>query len=117
MMACSLGLAAVSLVPASGSSVYLYTGATLLAFTSATVVGGLTALASFSLSADRGGEDLGRFRAWGQLGRAAGPGVASAVYWMYGGAFAYRGAAVGVLGAVIGVWMCVAGWGKRRKVD
>ncbi|KAF9149762.1 hypothetical protein BG015_008422 [Linnemannia schmuckeri] len=83
----------------------LYAGATGLAVTSATVVNCLTSLAS--LVCDMGSNDsllspssssttvtttkkqpigkglaLGRFRSWGQLGRAAGPIAACSLYWI-----------------------------------
>lgn len=90
----------------------LYAGATGLAVTSATVVNCLTSLAS--LVCDMGSDDslssptssnasttnkkqqpigkglaLGRFRSWGQLGRAAGPIAACSLYWRVGPLICY----------------------------
>ncbi|KAF5388314.1 hypothetical protein D9615_000502 [Tricholomella constricta] len=80
-------------------------GAVCLAFTSATVVNSLTALAS--LQCDEGGSDdvtgkpieehpqlakgkaLGQFRSSGQLGRAIGPLLACASYWTFGPSITY----------------------------
>lgn len=87
----------------------LYVGATFLAFTSATVVTGLTALASMQCIEEEvekrressgikiKGEDLltrgralGKFRSVGQLGRAAGPVASCGLYW-WADAFACYG--------------------------
>ncbi|KAG9068304.1 hypothetical protein KI688_010570 [Linnemannia hyalina] len=97
----------------------LYAGATGLAVTSATVVNCLTSLAS--LVCDMGSNDslptpastsstttttkkqpigkglaLGRFRSWGQLGRAAGPIAACSLYWRVGPLVCYGTASVAV---------------------
>ncbi|KAG0047099.1 hypothetical protein BGZ83_007766 [Gryganskiella cystojenkinii] len=98
----------------------LYAGATGLAITSATVVNCLTSLAS--LVCDMGSDDsttssfttspsssstmkikpigkglaLGRFRSWGQLGRAAGPIAACSLYWRVGPLICYGTASVAV---------------------
>jgi MFS family permease len=98
----------------------LYAGATGLAVTSATVVNCLTSLAS--LVCDMGSDDsipsptssktstttnkkqqpigkglaLGRFRSWGQLGRAAGPIAACSLYWRVGPLVCYGAASVAV---------------------
>ncbi|RKP10416.1 major facilitator superfamily domain-containing protein [Thamnocephalis sphaerospora] len=106
---------------------WLWVSAFLLAFTSATVVNCLTALASMQCddeadaasaesvatgkpTSDRvsvtriatmpqlaRGAALGRFRSVGQLGRAAGPLLACTVYWLAGPVVCYVGGAVGVL--------------------
>ncbi|WVF65796.1 hypothetical protein IAT40_000533 [Kwoniella sp. CBS 6097] len=111
------------------SSIVLYGAATFLAYTSATVVTGLTAAAasytdentpSSSYLTGKGqdqgrgqgaikedgrrallqrGRALGGFRSRGQLGRAIGPLLASSVYWVYGPTVAYAGLA-GCLGLV-----------------
>ncbi|KAF9096545.1 hypothetical protein BGX23_010956 [Mortierella sp. AD031] len=100
----------------------LYAGATGLAVTSATVVNCLTSLAS--LVCDMGSDDtstststttssseqdrkpsqpfgkglaLGRFRSWGQLGRAAGPIAACSLYWRVGPLVCYGAASLAVL--------------------
>ncbi|KAF9508275.1 hypothetical protein BS47DRAFT_1350585 [Hydnum rufescens UP504] len=76
----------------------LYLAAALLAFTSATVVNSLTALASLQCDDDNEkekekaashpglskGRALGQFRSSGQLGRAIGPLLACASYWTFG---------------------------------
>ncbi|KAG0275024.1 hypothetical protein BGZ95_009255 [Linnemannia exigua] len=99
----------------------LYAGATGLAVTSATVVNCLTSLAS--LVCDMGsntdptspstttsspqnhktpsqpigkGLALGRFRSWGQLGRAAGPIAACSLYWRVGPLVCYGAASFAV---------------------
>ncbi|KAF8976501.1 hypothetical protein BGZ46_008201 [Entomortierella lignicola] len=106
----------------------LYAGATGLAVTSATVVNCLTSLAS--LVCDMGSDDpsasldtssssttsttpesgpqpigkglaLGRFRSWGQLGRAAGPIAACSLYWRVGPLICYAAASVAVFGVTI----------------
>ncbi|KAF9360450.1 hypothetical protein BGX26_009278 [Mortierella sp. AD094] len=100
----------------------LYAGATGLAVTSATVVNCLTSLAS--LVCDMGSDDLsansdattnketgtqpigkglalGRFRSWGQLGRAAGPIAACSLYWRVGPLICYAAASVAVAGVAI----------------
>jgi hypothetical protein len=94
LLSCMLGLLAISFVPSTSSKLLLYIGAACLSFTSATVVSGLTAMASFEASS---GEGMGRFRGVGQLGRACGPGVAAGLYWGWGGGQAYRIGAVGVV--------------------
>ncbi|KAF9427288.1 hypothetical protein BGZ76_002396 [Entomortierella beljakovae] len=44
---------------------------------------------------------LGRFRSWGQLGRAAGPIAACSLYWRVGPLICYSVAAIGVVGITI----------------
>ncbi|KAF9291055.1 hypothetical protein BGZ68_005305 [Mortierella alpina] len=97
----------------------LYAGATGLAVTSATVVNCLTSLASLvcdmgsdedsnetasSSSGSQGkkhqpigkGLALGRFRSWGQLGRASGPIAACSLYWRVGPLVCYGVASLAV---------------------
>ncbi|KAF9911575.1 hypothetical protein EC991_003039 [Linnemannia zychae] len=99
----------------------LYAGATGLAVTSATVVNCLTSLASLvcdmgsnsdlSTTTTTSSEDskkpspsqpigkglaLGRFRSWGQLGRAAGPIAACSLYWRVGPLVCYGAASCAV---------------------
>ncbi|KAL1923586.1 uncharacterized protein VTP21DRAFT_8566 [Calcarisporiella thermophila] len=99
MASCALALACIAGVAAFPSLGLLYTGAALLAFTSASVVTCLTALASLQCDGlQSGAEDgrkgatryagagstLGKFRSWGQLGRALGPIAACSLYWLQG---------------------------------
>ena len=103
----------------------LYAGATGLAITSATVVNCLTSLAS--LVCDMGSDHssvlsssstasspsakkiqpigkglaLGRFRSWGQLGRAAGPIAACSLYWRVGPLICYGTASLAVAAVCI----------------
>jgi len=98
-----LGLG-LGLGPATGVKL-MYLAAAFLAFTSATVVNSLTALASLQCDDDTSistessssvaalvtqnpqlakGRALGEFRSWGQLGRAIGPILACASYWTAG---------------------------------
>jgi hypothetical protein len=107
----------------------LYAGATGLAVTSATVVNCLTSLASLVCdlgsdssahpSSEEGstatskprndkrhqpigkGLALGRFRSWGQLGRAAGPIAACSLYWRVGPLVCYGTVSLAVAGLVI----------------
>lgn len=100
----------------------IFVAATFLAFTSATVVNSLTALAS--LQCDHGidskdgekdskvvgdprlakGRALGEFRSAGQLGRAVGPILACASYWTFGPSATYitSAAAMGLVAAAMG---------------
>ncbi|GJJ76378.1 hypothetical protein EMPS_08737 [Entomortierella parvispora] len=105
----------------------IYAGATGLAITSATVVNCLTSLAS--LVCDMGSDHptalsssatessssssarkvqpigkglaLGRFRSWGQLGRAAGPIAACSLYWRVGPLICYGTASLAVAAVCI----------------
>jgi len=78
----------------------LYTAATFLAITSATVVTGLNGLASFEAAEGQRGEVLGRHRAWGQVGRTIGPLVFCTLYWWAGREVAYAVGAAGMVGVV-----------------
>ncbi|KAK4046441.1 hypothetical protein OIO90_006563 [Microbotryomycetes sp. JL221] len=92
--------------------VVLYAAATLLAYTSATVVTSLTSLASLAIDstavAEFNGETrssdkaakLGSFRSRGQIGRALGPLVATSMFWIWGPQVAYSFAAFGT--AIVG---------------
>ncbi|KAI1276420.1 major facilitator superfamily domain-containing protein [Xylaria sp. FL0933] len=75
----------------------LYIAATCLATTSATVVSGLNALASFEASANERGGKLGILRSWGQLGRGLGPILFTSVYWWAGRELAYTMGSAGLL--------------------
>ncbi|KAI9137656.1 MFS general substrate transporter [Paraphysoderma sedebokerense] len=103
----------------------LYMGALFLSVTSATVVTGLTSLASLCIGEDEGGEGhgegkdvsegthqnqnqgmlLGHFRSLGQLGRACGPLMTCALYWIYGALKTYS------MGAFVMIF--VAFWFSR----
>ncbi|KJZ75746.1 hypothetical protein HIM_04903 [Hirsutella minnesotensis 3608] len=74
----------------------LYTAATCLATTSATVVTGLNALSSFEASEDETGRKLGILRSWGQLGRGLGPIFFTSIYWWAGREYAYTLGATGI---------------------
>jgi hypothetical protein len=80
--------------------IWLYVAATLLAFTSATVVNCLTSLASMLCDDEDDttrlnkfrlpkGRMLGGFRSFGQLGRAIGPLFACSLYWYLGSTSCY----------------------------
>lgn len=76
----------------------LYLAATCLATTSATVVTGLNALASFEASEGERGGKLGVMRSWGQVGRGLGPILFTSVYWWAGREVAYAIGAAGIAG-------------------
>ncbi|KAI9785502.1 MAG: hypothetical protein M1839_009243 [Geoglossum umbratile] len=76
----------------------LYAAAALLAVTSATVVTGLTSLASFEAGIKERGGKLGNHRSWGQAGRAIGPVVFCTLYWWAGRSIAYTIGGTGMLG-------------------
>ncbi|KUI74493.1 Major facilitator superfamily domain-containing protein 10 [Cytospora mali] len=89
-------LAAFVLLGQLTSVPMLYVAATCLATTSATVVTGLNALASFEAKeAERGGK-LGMLRSWGQVGRGLGPMLFTSVYWWAGRDVAYGLGSVGI---------------------
>ncbi|KAJ6262531.1 hypothetical protein Dda_3342 [Drechslerella dactyloides] len=67
----------------------LYVAAFFLAVTSATVVTGLTALASLRVAKGERGRRLGGFRGAGQIGRACGPVLFCSLYWWAGREVAY----------------------------
>ncbi|PHH73160.1 hypothetical protein CDD82_5622 [Ophiocordyceps australis] len=74
----------------------LYTAATCLAVTSATVVTGLNALGSLDAPDSDHGSELGVLRSWGQLGRGLGPIFFTTIYWWAGRQYAYGVGAAGV---------------------
>lgn len=76
----------------------LYLAATFLATTSATVVPGLNALASFEAGEGERGGKLGVMRSWGQVGRGLGPVLFTSVYWWAGREVAYVIGAAGIAG-------------------
>ncbi|KAK0285717.1 hypothetical protein LTR35_005057 [Friedmanniomyces endolithicus] len=96
----------------------LYAAATLLAFTSSTVVTGLNSLSSFEAGSEERGEKLGNHRSWGQFGRALGPLGFCTMYWWAGRGVAYAvgGAGmIGVLGLVFGGLQPPKGLAKLRS--
>ncbi|BGP20159.1 hypothetical protein JCM10213_000756 [Rhodosporidiobolus nylandii] len=118
---CAVSLALLALLPyltsagrEGGAKKALWAAAAGLAYVSATVVNSLNALASFetdpepssTASSSTASQDprlekgaaLGRFRSRGQLGRALGPLVTTAIYFTLSPAWAYGICAVGVLG-------------------
>ncbi|KAF3911825.1 hypothetical protein AA313_de0208180 [Arthrobotrys entomopaga] len=82
----------------------LYLAAFFLAVTSATVVTGLTALASFRVGEEDRGRRLGGFRGSGQIGRACGPVVFCTLYWWAGREVAYGTGAVSMLLVMAIAW-------------
>ncbi|KAI5481006.1 hypothetical protein MNV49_006192 [Pseudohyphozyma bogoriensis] len=112
IVSCALSLTFLTILPHVGSmggysspaAVLLYSASAGLAFVSATVVTSLTAMASLECSSAKEGEvidkgrALGLFRSRGQLGRATGPLVLTAIYWVLGPSWAYGFAAVGAGG-------------------
>lgn len=78
----------------------LYAAATCLAATSATVVTGLNALASFEAGEGERGGKLGILRSWGQVGRGLGPILFTSVYWWAGREIAYNIGAAGIAAVV-----------------
>ncbi|POY75395.1 hypothetical protein BMF94_1552 [Rhodotorula taiwanensis] len=119
--ACLLSLVCLAILPrvsttGKAAPALLWTAAAGLAFVSATVVNSLNALASLetdeptrSLSRTDGrdessdakidkGAALGSFRSRGQLGRAVGPLVTTAIYWTVSPSAAYLVCALGTVG-------------------
>lgn len=76
------------------SELALYTGLGVLSFGSALATPSMTALVSLYTPGARQGEVLGIFRSLGSLARAIGPIIASFVYWRFGSAWPYLGAAL-----------------------
>lgn len=118
VLACATGLALLACLPIEAirqgawSTLVLYSAASCLAYTSATVVTGLTAAAAACCEGDGGAEtDLKRGRAMGsfrskvcssgatrsypslmskgQLGRAVGPILTASGYWLIGPIMCY----------------------------
>jgi len=126
VFSCAISLVLISLLPwlqLVWASRVIYVAAVFLAFTSATVVSSLTALASLQcdeeISTDSTaplakGRALGQFRSSGQLGRAIGPilgmsspqdvsvvteisPIACASYWTFGPSMTYSTAAASMI--------------------
>ncbi|KAJ3107539.1 hypothetical protein HDU97_003844 [Phlyctochytrium planicorne] len=102
IITCGLGLGILGAF--ATTRLWLYVGATFLAFTSGTVVTSLTSLASLVGNSSEGTQDagalphpdeskqgkiLGEFRSLGQLGRSIGPLLACSGYWVLGSKAAY----------------------------
>ncbi|GAA5820918.1 hypothetical protein JCM11251_001875 [Rhodosporidiobolus azoricus] len=101
----------------AGAKWALWSAAAGLAFVSATVVNSLNALASFETDPELSstttnaptdprlekGAAIGRFRSRGQLGRALGPLVTTALYFTVSPTWAYGVCGVGMLGVVTAV--------------
>ncbi|KAL4900018.1 hypothetical protein BDW74DRAFT_105005 [Aspergillus multicolor] len=83
----------------------LYTAASFLAVTSATVVTGLNALGSLEAKEEERGVVLGRLRSWGQVGRAAGPLLFCSLFWWVGREVAYLTGSVVMAGVCVGVFL------------
>nr|XP_031862912.1 uncharacterized protein CI109_001386 [Kwoniella shandongensis]KAA5529984.1 hypothetical protein CI109_001386 [Kwoniella shandongensis] len=112
ILSCVIGLSLLSILPLQGivsssklSTTVLYAAATCLAYTSATVVTGLTAAAASycdeSHDSLKRGRALGSFRSRGQLGRAVGPLLASSIYWVRGPTVAYTTLATCLAGVLL----------------
>jgi len=105
VQSCIASFAILAVLPLSGDigPRLIYGAAVCLAFTSATVVNALTAMASLQCDEPTGttpdalttdprllkGRALGEFRSAGQLGRAIGPLLACAAYWTVGPTITY----------------------------
>lgn len=83
----------------------LYTAASLLAITSATVVTGLNSLGSLEAKEEERGVVLGRLRSWGQVGRAAGPILFCSLFWWVGREVAYFTGSIVMTGVCVGVFV------------
>lgn len=94
----------------------LYLAATCLAATSATVVTGLNALASFEANEGERGGKLGILRSWGQAGRGLGPILFTSVYWWAGREVAYGLGAAGITAVTAIVFGCVKAPPGSEKV-
>lgn len=111
MVMCILGFYCLAATAdASYPLAWLYGGVSCLAFTSGTVVSGLTALASLESGK---GKSLGQFRSYGQLGRALGPISACTVYWMWGPSSCY---AAGSLVMMATTWISVLGLPNKKMI-
>ncbi|KZT62884.1 MFS, DHA1 sub-family [Calocera cornea HHB12733] len=110
VQSCIASFAVLAALPHAGNfgPRLVYAAAVCLAYTSATVVNSLTALASLQCdepSAGSSGPDprllkgraLGEFRSAGQLGRALGPLLACAAYWTVGPSFTYASSALAMI--------------------
>lgn len=75
----------------------LYAGLGTLSVGSALATPSLTSLVSLYSPSHRQGEILGVFRSLGSLARAIGPLVAATIYWRFGSAWPYFGAALVML--------------------
>lgn len=83
----------------------LWLAGACLAFTSATVVNCLTAYCSKICDQETRGQQMGKFRSWGQLGRSLGPILCCGMYWFLGKTTAYG--LMSVLYAGFFIWLNV----------
>ncbi|OCF75012.1 hypothetical protein I204_03860 [Kwoniella mangroviensis CBS 8886] len=123
ILSCVFALSLLSILPLSSivsssriSTIVLYTSATCLSYTSATVVTGLTASAASLVDEQQRGKALGGFRSKGQLGRAVGPLLASSIYWVRGPTVAYATLA-GCLVVVYGLARTQVDSKKKGKIE
>ncbi|WVQ64936.1 uncharacterized protein L199_003106 [Kwoniella botswanensis] len=123
ILSCVFALSLLSILPLSSivsssriSTIVLYTSATCLSYTSATVVTGLTASAASLVDEQQRGKALGGFRSKGQLGRAVGPLLASSIYWVKGPTVAYATLA-GCLVVVYGLARTQVNSRKKGKTE
>ncbi|CAG7848479.1 Major facilitator superfamily domain-containing protein 10 AltName: Full=Tetracycline transporter-like protein [Serendipita indica DSM 11827] len=113
MISCAISfllLASLPSLDAIWAPRVIYVAAAFLAFTSATVVSSLTALASLQCDDDAStsegsalakGKALGQFRSSGQLGRAIGPLLSCAMYWTFGPSVTYSTAAAAMMALAV----------------
>ncbi|KAL2912236.1 hypothetical protein HK105_208304 [Polyrhizophydium stewartii] len=136
IVACAAGLTVIGAL--ATSTRMLYVGATLLAFTSGTVVNCLTSLASLEHSSatlsepepanaaqdksSKGhspsgnlGHALGKFRSMGQLGRCLGPLAACSGYWIIGSTNVYLAASSVMAVLALAVVMAVPGPARAAR--
>ncbi|KAG9002872.1 hypothetical protein FRB90_011297 [Tulasnella sp. 427] len=131
---CAVATAILAMLPslAGGNSSkgtatsMLYVAAVFLAFTSATVVNALNAMASMQCD-DAGaaaahpdlakGKALGRHRSSGQLGRAIGPILACAAYWTVGPAITYGAGAIAMVALFASMRMDSLKSAGQRKTE
>ncbi|WRT65715.1 uncharacterized protein IL334_002663 [Kwoniella shivajii] len=122
ILSCIIALSLLSILPFSSilsnpsmSTLVLYGSATCLAYTSATVVTGLTSSAASLVDEShpllQRGRALGGFRSRGQLGRAVGPLLASSIYWIKGPSIAY----IGLASCLSIVWFITNKHVEKRK--
>ncbi|KAJ3358504.1 hypothetical protein GGF32_000346 [Allomyces javanicus] len=115
LIACAAGFALLAAWPDQRAA--LYASAVCIAVASATVGTGLTSLASMHAGGERAGEALGAFRAWGQLGRAAGPIVACASYWLVGATWVYGVGTLGVVAIAVYLVRAQVGGAPAKKQE
>jgi len=85
----------------------LYAALGAMALGSGCATPALTALVSLYTPAERQGQAMGVFRAFGALGRAFGPICAALAYWFFGSRISYTA------GGILMVVPILAGWRLR----